>query len=182
MTAPNYLGYEMSDLRGDAYITKPTTIKGRKKRIGIRWQGNSKFEDDHHKRFPYELMFNAVKGFDVEYVSLQRDEGAEACPTWVQQVPLNTWHETQAAIASCDLVVSACTSVSHLSAAMGVETLVIIPVMGYYLYALDGDKTPYYDAMTLIRQKTFGEWDDPFNEVKEHLSKILPANQLRRVA
>jgi hypothetical protein len=65
---------------------------------------------------------------------------------------------------------------------MGVETLVIIPVMGYYLYALDGDKTPYYDAMTLIRQKTFGEWDDPFNEVKEHLSKILPANQLRRVA
>ena len=180
MTAPNYLGYEMSDLRGDAYITKPTTIKGRKKRIGIRWQGNSKFEDDHNKRFPYELLFNAIKDADAEFISLQRDEGSEACPTWVKQVPLNTWADTQAAVASCDLVISSCTSVSHLAAAMGVETWVVIPVMGYYLYALDGDKTPYYDTMTLFRQEVFGEWEAPFEKIKERLNANRAA--LRSVA
>jgi hypothetical protein len=180
MTAPNYLGYEMSDLRGDAYIPKPTTIKGRKKRIGIRWQGNSKFEDDHNKKFPYELLFNAIKDADAEFISLQRDEGAEACPTWVKQVPLNTWADTQAAVASCDLVISSCTSVSHLAAAMGVETWVVIPVMGYYLYALDGDKTPYYDTMTLFRQEVFGEWEAPFEKIKERLNANRAA--LRSVA
>jgi hypothetical protein len=46
---------------------------------------------------------------------------------------------------------------------------VVIPVMGYYLYALDGDKCPYYDSMTLFRQETFGEWDAPFNKIKERL-------------
>jgi hypothetical protein len=180
MTAPNYLGYEMSDLRGDPYITKPTTIKGRKKRIGIRWQGNSKFEDDHNKRFPYELLFSAIKDADAEFISLQRDEGAEACPVWVKQVPLNTWADTQAAVASCDLVISSCTSVSHLAAAMGVETWVVIPVMGYYLYALDGDKTPYYDTMTLFRQEVFGEWEAPFEKIKERLNANRAA--LRSVA
>jgi len=180
MTAPNYLGYEMSDLRGDPYITKPTTIKGRKKRIGIRWQGNSKFEDDHNKRFPYELLFNAIKDADAEFISLQRDEGSEACPIWVKQVPLNTWADTQAAVASCDLVISSCTSVSHLAAAMGVETWVVIPVMGYYLYALDGDKTPYYDTMTLFRQEVFGEWEAPFEKIKERLNANRAA--LRSVA
>ena len=180
MTAPNYLGYEMSDLRGDAYITKPTTIKGRKKRIGIRWQGNSKFEDDHNKRFPYELLFKAIKDADAEFISLQRDEGADACPVWVKQVPLNTWADTQAAVASCDLVISSCTSVSHLAAAMGVETWVVIPVMGYYLYALDGDKTPYYDTMTLFRQEVFGEWEAPFEKIKERLNANRAA--LRSVA
>lgn len=180
MTAPNYLGYEMSDLRGDPYITKPTVIKGRKKRIGLRWQGNSKFEDDHNKRFPYELLFSAVKDADAEFISLQRDEGAEACPVWVKQVPLNTWADTQAAVASCDLVISSCTSVSHLAAAMGVETWVVIPVMGYYLYALDGDKTPYYDTMTLFRQEVFGEWEAPFEKIKERLTANRAA--LRSVA
>ena len=171
MTAPNYLGYEMSDLRGDPYIVKPTTIKGRKKRIGIRWQGNSKFEDDHNKKFPYGMMFNAIKDADAEFISLQRDEGADVCPAWVKQVPLNTWEDTRNAVASCDLVISSCTSVSHLAAAMGVETWVVIPVMGYYLYALDGDKTPYYDTMTLFRQEVFGEWDAPFDRIRNRLGE-----------
>ena len=170
MVAPAYLGYEMSDLRGDAYIDKPAVIKGHKKRIGLRWQGNSKFEDDHNKKFPYQMLFDAVRGADYEFISLQRDEGADACPTWVKQVPLGTWDETKNAVASCDLVISSCTSVSHLAAAMGVETWVIIPVMGYYLYALDGDKCPYYDTMKLFRQEVFGEWDAPFNKIKERLN------------
>lgn len=169
MVAPAYMGYEMGDLRGDAYIDKPLVIKGAKKRIGLRWQGNSKFEEDHNKKFPYELLFNAVKGADYEFISLQRDEGADACPTWVKQVPLNTWEDTKTAVASCDLVISSCTSVSHIAAAMGVETWVVIPVMGYYLYALDGEKCPYYDSMTLFRQEVFGDWEAPFNKIKERL-------------
>jgi hypothetical protein len=178
MVAPNYVGYEMQDLRGDSYITKPITIKGQKKRIGLRWQGNSKFEDDHNKKFPYQLMFNAVKNSEYEFISLQRDEGADACPLWVNQVSLNTWEDTRQAVASCDLVISACTSVSHISAAMGVETWVIIPVMGYYLYALEGEKTPYYDSMTLFRQEKFEDWTAPFENIKQRLNN----SKLRRVA
>jgi hypothetical protein len=62
---------------------------------------------------------------------------------------------------------------------MGIETWVVIPVMGYYLYALDGDKTPYYDSMRLFRQEVFGDWAAPFDQIKKRLS-VKPA--LRRVA
>lgn len=170
MSAPHYLGLTLSDLRGDAYIRKPTAIKGRRKRIGLRWQGNSRFEQDHHKKFPYELMFNAVREHDAEFVSLQRDEGAEACPPWVREMPLDTWEDTRQSVASCDLVISACTSVSHLAAAMGVETWVITPIMPYYLYAMDGPTTPYYNSMRLFRQEVFGEWEAPFERIKEALN------------
>ncbi len=63
---------------------------------------------------------------------------------------------------------------------MGRETWVVIPVMGYYLYALDGDKTPYYDTMTLFRQEVFGEWEAPFEKIKERLTANRAA--LRSVA
>jgi hypothetical protein len=180
MVVPVPLGYDMSDLSGEAYLTRPTTIKGHKKRIGLRWQGQSAFESEHNKKFPYDLLFDAVKDADYEFISLQRDEGTDACPPWVKQVPLDSWEDTRAAAASCDLVISSCTSVSHLAAAMGVETWVVIPVMGYYLYAMDGDKCPYYDTMTLFRQEVFGEWEAPFKRIKERLT--MNKALLRKVA
>ena len=180
MSAIVPLGLELKDISGSPYLEKPTSIKGRKKRIGLRWQGNSKFEAEHHKKFPYELMFDAIKDVDAEFISLQRDEGAEACPSWVKQVPLNTWEDTRQAAASCDLVISACTSVSHLAAAMGVETWVVTPIMPYFLYALDGEKTPYYDSMKMIRQEVYGDWVAPFDKIKERLNNNNK-NKLRSV-
>lgn len=173
MSAVVPLGFELADISGIPYIAKPVTIKGHKKRIGLRWQGQSKFEHEHHKRFPYELLFAAVKEADAEFISLQRDEGSSACPAGVKPVPLNSWEDTRAAVASCDLVISACTSVSHLSAAMGVETWVVTPVMPYFLYAMEGDKTPYYDTMRLFRQETFKEWEAPFNRINKILSRRI---------
>ena len=180
MSAIVPLGLELKDISGSPYLEKPTSIKGRKKRIGLRWQGNSKFEAEHHKKFPYELMFDAIKDVDAEFISLQRDEGTEACPSWVKQVPLNTWEDTRQAAASCDLVISACTSVSHLAAAMGVETWVVTPIMPYFLYALDGEKTPYYDSMKMIRQEVYGDWVAPFDKIKERLNNNNK-NKLRSV-
>ena len=164
------LGLELEDISGNPYIKSPTVIKGSRKRIGLRWQGNSKFEKEHHKKFPYELMFDAVKDADAEFISLQRDEGTDSCPEWVQTVPLDSWEDTRAAIASCDLVISSCTSVSHLAGAMGVDTWVVIPVMPYFLYALAGEKVPYYNSFTLFRQETFGNWTAPFANIKKALN------------
>jgi hypothetical protein len=179
MSAAVPLGFELSDLSGEAYITKPLAIKNRRKRIGLRWQGNSRFEHEHHKRFPHEIMFNALRDIDAEFISLQRDEGSEVTPPWMRKVALNSWEDTRNAVASCDLVISSCTSVSHLSAAMGVQTWVVIPIMPYFLYALDGPTTPYYDSMTIFRQECYGEWDAPFDKIKDSL---VNKQALRKVA
>ena len=170
MGAPHYLGLTLPDISGAAYIRKPLTIKGPRKRIGLRWQGSSRFESDHNKMFPYDLLFEAVKGYDAEFISLQRDEAVEARPNWVRDIKLDTWEDTRAAVASCDLVISSCTSVSHLAAAMGIETWVVTPILPYYLYAIDGPTTIYYDSMRLFRQTVFGEWEAPFNEIREALN------------
>lgn len=178
MSAVVPLGFELEDLTGEAYITKPKTIKGFRKRIGLRWQGQIAFEAEHKKKFPYQLMFDALEGVDAEFISLQRDEGVEACPPWVKQVPLDTWEDTRQATASCDLVISSCTSVSHLAAAMGIETWTVIPIMAYFLYAQEGEKSPYYATMKLFRQEVHDSWEAPFNNIKERLNE---RQALRRV-
>jgi hypothetical protein len=52
--------------------------------------------------------------------------------------------------------------------------------MGYYLYALDGDKCPYYDNMLLFRQEVFGDWKAPFDRIKARLKQETP--QIRMVS
>jgi hypothetical protein len=173
MSAVPILGLEYKDINGQAYINKPVVPKGNKFRIGLRWQGNPRFEHEQHRLFPHHLLFDAVKDLDVEYVSLQRDQGAEHRPYWAKKVPLDNWKQTQDAVAGCDLVISSCTSMAHFSAAMGIETWIIVPVLSYYLWALPGDTTPWYDSVRLYRQEQPESWGEPFVRVKEDLVRLL---------
>jgi len=165
MSAVRALGYEYSDLDGSNYIQR--TAQAIPGRVGVRWSGNPKFEHEQHRLFPAELMFDAVKGFNC--VSLQRDEGADLKPDWMLQADVSDWSATRKSISQCELVITSCTSVSHLAAAMGIETWIVVPVLPYYVWALPGDTSPYYDSAKVFRQKTSGEWAEPFNNIKEKL-------------
>jgi hypothetical protein len=171
MSAVVPLGFEMEDIGGFPYIDVPRVIKSGKYKIGLRWQGSSVFEKEHAKKFPAEGFFKALpRDREHAYVSLQRDAGAELCPDWVQPSHgLNSWLGTRDAIAACDLIITSCTSVAHLAGAMGIPTWVITPVMPYFLWASPGDSTPYYQSVRLLRQTTYGDWQNCFDEIKELL-------------
>lgn len=172
MSAPLYLGLTRDQISGAPYICNPIKKKRKRKRIGLRWSGNKQFEDVHHKLFPPEPFFEAVRRDDVEYISLQRDADVEYTPPWVKKVPLTRWSDTRKAIGSCDIVITCCTSVAHLAAAMGIPTWTIIPVMGYYLYAEPGNASIYYNSMTLFRQTVYGDWTAPMQQIKEALKTV----------
>ena len=156
------LGLEYTDLSGTSYIDKTAkTIPGR---IGVRWSGNPKFEHEQHRLFPKDLLFDAVRSSNC--VSLQKDDDA---PDWMPEVDLSTWLATRKQISKCELVITSCTSIAHLAAAMGIETWIIVPILPYYLWALPGNTSPYYDSVTLFRQEKYGDWSAPFEKIKENL-------------
>jgi len=182
MSAPYILGTTYETLDGSPYLTADQEsidkfkliINGDKPKIGIRWAGSPEFEHEQFRLFPEELMFDAVKMDDVKIYSLQKD--------WDKKLPehviplhkhLNTWEDTAGAIANLDMVISSCTSVPHLAAAMGKPTWIVIPVLPYYTWALPGSTSPWYDSVTLFRQKVKGEWEDIFKEVQKELSILI---------
>jgi len=168
MSAIRPLGYTYEMLNGEPYIDRVANpVKGR---IGIRWSGNPKFAHEQHRLFPANLMFDAVRDFNC--ISLQKDDGADLRPHWMPTAKLDTWEDTRKSISECELVISSCTSVAHLAAAMGVETWIVIPILPYYLWALPGKKTSYYDSVTLFRQEKFENWEAPFKNIKEKLQNF----------
>lgn len=167
MSAVCSLKYEYNNLNGAAYI--PSVIKNKKNKkpkVGIRWAGDPRMQHDHFRRFDPQHLFNLP---DVDLVSLQKDWDSEI-PMNIQTPSLETWIDTYQCITDLDLVISSCTSVAHLAAAMGKPTWLIVPILPYYLWALPGSKSPWYDAMTIYRQETPMQWDATFNKLNGALS------------
>lgn len=165
------LGYEYKDISGEPYIPKTNKSNNKRPVVGVRWQGNPQFEHEQNRRFPLKPFFDALKNIDADFICLQRDEGEDDCPDFIKKVSLNNWEQTRDVISGCDLVISSCTSVAHLSGAMGVPTWIILPVLHYYIWSVPGDKTPYYNSVRLFRQNKFGCWKYPIAELKRSLEE-----------
>lgn len=183
MSAAWVLGYEWDTIPGRAYLRAGPEHKERWSKalagdgfkVGIRWFGNPEFEHQQFRRFPPQPLFDLAKLDGVKVYSLQRDEGAELLPLDSGVVDLagrlRTWEDTAAAIENLDLVISSCTSVAHLAAAMGKPTWIIVPIMPYdtWTHPWGGETTPWYKSVRLFRQEKFGDWTAPLARVREAL-------------
>lgn len=134
-------------------------------KVGIRWQGNSLYENDLMRTVPFSLLEGLAEVPGVRLFSLQRDQGAEQLKSSSSVVDLGpeltSWEETAAVVANLDLVISSCTSVAHLAAAMGKPTWVLCPLLCYFVWALPGEESPWYPNVRLFRQRSYGSWLEP---------------------
>lgn len=177
MSAAYVLGMEYEDLDGSPFIfpteprklfSKPGTLK-----VGIRWSGSPEFEDEQHRRFPPELMINLNDIPNTTFYSLQRDENlVDGLPFGDMREQMKTWDETANIIAGCDVIITSCTSVAHLAGAMGKPTWIVTPVMPYYTWVVPGNTSRWYDSVKLFRQERYGEWEAPFQKIREELTKL----------
>lgn len=173
MSVAHMLGYEYPTLSGKPYLNiepkklpaVPKTLK-----VGLRWAGNPNFDHESFRRFPQELMHDLLSVEGTTFYSLQKDEALVDGLDLVDlrdQMP--DFYETARLIKDLDLVITSCTSVAHCAAALGVETWIVIPILPYYMWALKGDTSPWYDSVKLYRQTKIGDWSEPFTQVKEDL-------------
>ena len=177
MSAPYVLGMEYDDLDGSPFIvpSEPRNLfsKSGHLKVGIRWSGSPEFEDEQHRRFPPELMINLHDIPNTTFYSLQRDENlVDGLPFGDMREQMKSWDETANIIAGCDLIITSCTSVAHLSGAIGKPTWVVTPIMPYYTWVVPGDTSNWYDSVKLFRQEKYGEWDVPFIKIREELAKL----------
>ncbi|MCM2324694.1 MAG: hypothetical protein NDJ90_15655 [Oligoflexia bacterium] len=178
MSAARVLEHTYGTLSGEPYLSVDPDHRAKwstyferrfqgapRARIGLRFYGNPKFEHEQHRRFPVQGLIDAIEG--RPFVNLQKEE---------TDLPMETWEDTLAIIDQLDLVITSCTSVAHASAALGKETWVIVPILPYYIWALPGDRSPWYRSVRLFRQGKFGEWQDVFEAIQTSLKERMPGN------
>jgi hypothetical protein len=175
MSAAYVLGYEFDTLNGSAYINAEPAVVSKKPgtlKVGVRWSGNPQFEHEQHRKFDPQPIVDLHNIHGVTLYSFQRDgDLIDNLPFQDLGPNLKTWEDTASHLVAMDLVITSCTSVAHMAAALGKEVWIIVPVMPYYLWAVPGEKSSWYDSVRLFRQTTYGDWTEPLAQVTQALKE-----------
>ena len=160
----------------EEYLTKWKRIipSSDKFKIGVRWTGHPNFEDKTIIPVKYFEELGSLP--NVELYSLHKEHGIDDIPSNV--IPLHehgrswfdTWDDTFAAISQLDLTISSSTCIPIVCAGLNKPIWTVVPHDPYYLWLQDfwfGDK------MRIYTQSVQGDWNQPFEDVKNDLLKIL---------
>ena len=149
--------------------------EGRALKVGLRWAGSPQFEHQQYRKFPTSVVLDLTKNKNCQFYSFQRDNDLVDLPEDVADLGpfLNDWADTACALSEMDLVITSCTSIAHASGALGIPTWVLVPVLPYYIWASPGEKSPWYDSVTLFRQSLFNQWDDVAEKLKVSLEDFI---------
>jgi tetratricopeptide (TPR) repeat protein len=152
-------------------------------RIGIVWSGSMTNQIDNNlcarRNIPLEQL-KPLFELPLEFHVLQKDIRPEDKPTLesltqlhCHQEELKDFADTAAIIQEVDLVISVCTSVAHLSGALGHNTWVLLPYSADYRWMLNENESPWYPNIELIRGKKIGNWSDIVQKTIQKLKASL---------
>jgi len=157
-------------IKESKYIPELDEIAKGKKKICIKWKGNPQFEHDQFRSFPLKPLLKLQEHGQLFSIQIDDKEDLKKNENvWDLRHLIRNWSDTYDVFSQMDLIVTSCTSTAHLAAAMGKKTIVLIPLVPYFIWASDDIKW-YGDNVTVIRQTKYNDWSEAINK----LFKLVP--------
>jgi len=176
---------DLGFLPADPYVkynikANPKEMRKEDVNIGIVWAGNPAYSNDVYRSCPLKF-FEPLVSECVKLWSLQVDKRLRAY--WFDPTPVDlaahspeiTIHDVEPYLKSfldtvtwlnvLDCVISVDTATLHLAGAMGKKTIGLLPFNQCWRWP-NGESTPWYPTMKLIRQASPGDWEGVMQRVK----------------
>ncbi|VWD20682.1 TPR repeat-containing protein [Burkholderia lata] len=154
----------------------------RRMKVGLAWTGNRAHQRNRFRRVGLERYADAFGDLqrDVAFFSLQpgaqhdveatRSAGFEVADMTREWKTLD---DTASFIGALDLVITVCTSVAHLSGALGQFTWTLLDANPHWVWQHDRRDSPFYPNVSLYRQRTFADWQPVLDEAAADLRDLV---------
>jgi tetratricopeptide (TPR) repeat protein len=152
----------------------------RRLKAGLVWTGSRTHQRNPLRAVEPELYARALREIDgIDWYSLQIGAGEDVARMCEAGLPiidrtseLATFDDTAALIGSLDLVVTVCTSVAHLSAALGRPTYLLLDVNPHWVWMTERCQSPWYPTIRLYRQRSYRDWTAPLAQLGTDLKEV----------
>ena len=183
---PSRAGYLTADPERVHYWRSRLQTLGSGPKVGISWRGGTAITQGAARSLTLEQLLPVLATQGVHFVSLQYGK----CQSEVEGfaaatgIPLHHWpeavtdcDENAALLEALDLVVSVCTAVVPLSAALGRTTWVLAPFVSDWRYGRSGEPIYWYPSVRAFRQTQRGNWAPVIAAVAAALRDYGPDNR-----
>lgn len=145
--------------------------------VGVSWIGGTKTTRIHKRTVGLSRWTRLLKG--ITAVSLQYGDFGDAeakkfgIPVFGEASNGKDLLEQAALIEACDYVITVQQTVVHLAGALGKKTYVMVCDAPSWRYGAEstGEKMPWYESVTMVRQSKGEEWDSVINRVADMIEK-----------
>jgi tetratricopeptide (TPR) repeat protein len=175
---PRHAGYLRPAPERVDYWRGRLSSLGEGPKIGISWQGGQDQTRRRLRSIPLDEWLPILTVEGAHFVSLQYTDCQDELRALAErhgiivhhwQEAIDDYDETAALVSALDQVVTVCTSVVHLTGALGKPAWVLVPTIPEWRYLNAGASMPWYPSVRLFRQPRQGAWQDVLEEVGRRL-------------
>jgi hypothetical protein len=180
---PRHSGYLAADPERVAAWRARLAQLGRGPVIGVSWRGGSVKSRRDLRSMPLDSLAPLARELGLTLVSVQYTDCADELREFqaTHGVRIHHWQEaiddydqTAALVCAVDAVVSVCTSIVHLTGALGRPGLVMVPFAAEWRYGDEGDAMPWYPSLRLLRQRRPLDWRPVVDSLRPRLARLFP--------
>jgi ADP-heptose:LPS heptosyltransferase len=149
-------------------------------KIGLSWRGGVGHTGKARRSLTLEQLRPIFGTAGAHFVNLQyTDAQAElgelrkrhAITVHHWQEAIDDYDETAALVCALDRVVTVCTSIVHLTGALGRPAIVMVPFGSDWRYGAEGSRMLWYPSVHLVRQAAIGEWSGVLETVRALIAR-----------
>jgi tetratricopeptide (TPR) repeat protein len=150
-----------------------------RRKIGLVWAGSPANTKGLYRSCPLET-FSPLAGIDdITFYSLQKGAAsrqAQDPPKGMNLLDytedIHDFSDTAACMQNLDLIISVDTAAAHLAGALGRPVWTLLPFNPDWRWMLTREDSPWYPAMRLFRQPSFGDWESVMARVADALKNL----------
>lgn len=157
-------------------FSKLDIFKTKKKKIGLFWQGNK--HTMPNRFLDIKDLNNIVNIENCQFYSLDITEKDEETKNFINKNNIidcakyiTDFYDTAAIIKNLDLIITIDSSIVHLAGALSKETYLMLPKDAEWRWFKDEKATPWYNSVTIFKQKRQSDWSSVITEIKEYIKK-----------
>jgi tetratricopeptide (TPR) repeat protein len=143
-------------------------------RVGLAWAGSRTLQDDARRSIPLSAFAPILRLPSVQFVSLQKEGGAEEIAGWRGQIEnwmddCEDFMDTAALVRSLDLVITVDSAVAHLAGALGTPVWLLNRFGSEWRWGRVSEHSPWYPSMRIYRQQEGEGWNRVISRVADAL-------------
>lgn len=179
----------LEDLNLLASNVQPRKIVSDRLKVGVCWATNPSSHHYLERSLPFGSFLEITENSGCSFHSLQiGPASADIIKNSAQLVVedlssemIDDWSATASIIKAMDIVVTTDTSVAHLAAILRKPTIMFLARRDWWRWGNEGETTPWYPSMTIIRQEAQNTWGPEFAKVSAMLGEAA-RNRLSKKA
>ena len=164
---PMHSGYLSADPKRAAKWAEKLRALGPGRKVGISWKGGTRHTWSTLRSLSLDHLLPILSANGTHFINLQYGDHSAEIAAFSKQtgIRIHDWPdaiedfaETAALATQLDLTISVCTTVVHLTGALGKPAWVITPQIPEWRYGHAGDRMVWYPTARLFRQTARDDW------------------------